>query len=377
MRKLMRQHGMPAVLIAFLATLTLSGCRALYPRTSGTFGAFDTGNQPFDTQVNVPGAGGDITLDYAVRVDNGAFTLHVIDPQGEIAWEKTYQPGMDGQESHAIAVHTGGVWIVRVKMQDFTGWYSLGIQAPSAFDWATVAEVLIDVGAAFIVAWLVRRRWGGPWRAFWIGALFFGLCQLAELPLVIGINLLKQEVTLPLWLNGLVGGAIAGVFEETTRYLAMRFTGTMRRHRTWSASVLYGAGHGGLENVMVGVGIVVLTLLTLLPATYLPEPLRPLLATRPWYSHLYGGLSRVMALAMQIGLTLLVLQVFAQGKRHYLWIAILWHIWIDFTIIGLSSEIAWLSVTLMVLYTLVSLGIIVHYKRTVPHPISQNTMEAS
>ena len=163
-----------------------------------------------------------------------------------------------------------------------------------------------------------------------------------------------------MWLGGLVAGIIAGVFEETTRYLAMRFTGMMRRHRTWSAGVLYGAGHGGLENVMVGVGV---ALLALMPTAHLPEAIQPLLVARPWYDHLLGGLSRVMALTLQIGLTLLVLQVFVQGRLRYLWLAMAWHAWIDFTIVGLSSAVEWLSMALLVLYTLVSLAIIMHYRR--------------
>lgn len=351
------------LLVILTAALILSGCQAFYPRSSGTFGDFDTADQPFVTAVNVPRADADITLDYTVQVDEGTFTVQVIDPAGRMVWEKTHRPGAEVHEAQAVTTHTDGTWVVCVRMQGFSGKYSLGVGAPGALNWAVAVEILLDVGAAFVIAWLVQRRSGEPWRIFGIGTLFFGLCQLAELPLAIGIAFLGQYVTLSSWMGGLIVGLIAGVFEETTRYLAMRFTGVMRRHRTWSAGVLYGAGHGGLENITVGLGVAMLALLTLLPATYLPEAVQPFLAARPWYLHLYGGLSRVMALALHIGLTLLVLQVFTQGKLRYLWIAMAWHAWIDFSLVGSSAEIGWLWMSLVVLYTCISLSIIIHYRR--------------
>lgn len=364
MHKPIRRLGIPATLAILVVALTLFSCSTLQPTHSGTFGQFDTGDEPFDTLVYVPHAEAGLTLDYTVQVDEGAFTIQAIDPAGEVSWEKNHRPGEGGHETQTITTHTSGTWIVRIRMENFSGAYSLSTSATSGITWVAGIEIALDVGAAFVVAWAVQRRWGGSWRAFWIGMLFFGMCQLAELPLATGLALLGQYATLPSWAGGLVVGLIAGVFEETTRYLAMRFTGTMRRHRTWSAGMLYGAGHGGLENVMVGAGVALLALLTLLPAAYLPEAVQPFLAARPWYDHLFGGLSRVMALTLQIGLTLLVLQVFAQGKLRYLWIAMVWHAWIDFTIVGLSLEVEWLPMALLALYTLISLGIIIHYQRT-------------
>lgn len=52
-----------------------------------------------------------------------------------------------------------------------------------------------------------------------------------------------------LWLYALYGGLAAGLFEETGRYLTMRFL--MKGKWTRENALMYGAGHGGLEAVLI------------------------------------------------------------------------------------------------------------------------------
>ena len=53
-----------------------------------------------------------------------------------------------------------------------------------------------------------------------------------------------------IWLYALYGGFMAGLFEETGRYLAFSFA--LKKYRAKNVNALmYGAGHGGFEAVVV------------------------------------------------------------------------------------------------------------------------------
>ncbi len=105
--------------------------------------------------------------------------------------------------------------------------------------------------------WLARRR-GLGWGIFGLGALTFFVSQVLHIPFnqFVLVPALGAEQN-PEVLTG-VGGAVllglsAGLFEETARYVAMR---RMKpADRGFDAALMFGAGHGGLEAIVLG-GIV-------------------------------------------------------------------------------------------------------------------------
>ena len=53
-----------------------------------------------------------------------------------------------------------------------------------------------------------------------------------------------------IWLYALYGGLMAGLFEETGRYLAFSFA--LKKYRAKNVNALmYGAGHGGFEAIVI------------------------------------------------------------------------------------------------------------------------------
>jgi len=101
----------------------------------------------------------------------------------------------------------------------------------------------------------VAKRWSVDWGVFGIGALTFAASQVLHLPF-------NRYVLLPLLGAGQnpqvvmqVGGALAvglsaGVFEELARYIAMRRMNA--RSRGFGQALMFGAGHGGLEAIVLG-----------------------------------------------------------------------------------------------------------------------------
>lgn len=107
---------------------------------------------------------------------------------------------------------------------------------------------------------------------------------------------------------------MAGLFEQTGRFLAFRYT--IKGKTAWKDGLAYGIGHGGIESILIGVFAALSQEKVYLVAN-------PAVFALP-------GIERVMALATQIALSLLVLYGIKTGKIRYLFFAILGHASLDF-----------------------------------------------
>ena len=133
-----------------------------------------------------------------------------------------------------------------------------------------------------------------------------------------------------LWLYALYGGAMAGIFEETGRYLAFRIP--LRRYREKDVNALmYGAGHGGIEAaVMLGLtsvsNIAFSVMLNTGRAGELTAQLSgdtlaqvqeamDTLSTTPSWLFLLGAAERIAAVAMHLSFSVLVWFAVKKKKR--------------------------------------------------------------
>ncbi len=187
----------------------------------------------------------------------------------------------------------------------------------------------------------VRRRVG--WGLFGIGAVAFILSQVGHLP----FNwLILQQLgwfspeNLPLY--ALFLGLSAGTFEGVARYLTFRFWA--KDARSWGQGLMVGAGHGGIEAIVLGalglINFVVLLglkngqfqgIMAAIPADQLPlleQQIEGMFGIPMWLA-LFGALERVFALLLHLAASLLVMQVFVRGQRRWLLAAIGWHALID------------------------------------------------
>lgn len=176
--------------------------------------------------------------------------------------------------------------------------------------------ILVSFGvplAALILAVKQKNRYVKP---FFIGALTFFVSQiLLRLPLL-QLWLANQSwfMVLPVqspWLYSLLLGFSASVFEETGRYLAFRFL--LKKNLRWFDGVVFGAGHGGIEAILlVGINYIVMLFL------YGGTPGDPAMI-------LFAGLERLSAMASHIGMSMLVLQSVRMRSPIYLIMALLIH----------------------------------------------------
>jgi uncharacterized membrane protein YhfC len=218
--------------------------------------------------------------------------------------------------------------------------------------------------------WLaLRRRPGVTWGLIGAGVLAFVASQVVHLPLNWALGLLGGARGVALWplpLMALVAGLSAGICEEGARYLVLRYW--QREARSWAQAVGFGAGHGGIEALLLGllvavncaamVGLRGMDLGALgLSGEVLEQAQAQVEAfwTIPWYLPLLGGLERVLAIVIQIALSILVVRALAHRNAGWLLVAIGAHTLVDGVVVVLAG-LGWPPVALEGMVLLFALG---------------------
>ncbi len=211
-----------------------------------------------------------------------------------------------------------------------------------------ILNPLLMIALPIALGLVLARRLGLPSRLFFIGAATFILSQVVHIPLNLAIDRVVNSSLMPpipqayqLLFSAVVLGLSAGLCEEVARYLVYRLWIKDARH--WRHALMFGAGHGGVEAVIVG-ALAALGTVNLLVLMQTPDlttlglsaadlaTIQAQLAAAlsyPWWYPLLGAVERLFALVTHMALAVLVLQAF---KRHnWLWLlaAILWHAALD------------------------------------------------
>ena len=209
-------------------------------------------------------------------------------------------------------------------------------------------NALIMVGTPIAAALLVYKRGKEGFRPIWIGAAAFILSQVGHIPfnqflMVPGLRALGVDIAagagVSLWVLGAAAGLSAGLFEEVTRYLVLKFW--LKKNPHTLLPIKYGIGHGGIEALLLGVlALVALIQVMVLRDGSIVATLGPEQAALvksqldvywavPWYHSLLGGLERISALAFHVGASLLVYKSIRTNNPAYLIIAVLGHTGLD------------------------------------------------
>ena len=124
---------------------------------------------------------------------------------------------------------------------------------PGAAMACMTASLLIAFGLPLGLGLFFRRR-GGRWRAFLLGAAVFLVYALVleqrAHQLILG-GPAGGVITGDLGLYALYGGLMAGLFEETGRFAAFQLLRRSGKGGTPQDALIYGAGHGGMEAVLL------------------------------------------------------------------------------------------------------------------------------
>ena len=119
----------------------------------------------------------------------------------------------------------------------------------------TLNSLLMILLPLLLGIWLVHR-YRVSWKLFLIGAAGFVVSQIGHIPLnqfvlnpFVRDFLAQGETVGRVLLAALLFGLSAGLFEEGTRYLFYYFRKSMR---DWDEGLMFGAGWGGIEAILLG-----------------------------------------------------------------------------------------------------------------------------
>ena len=217
-------------------------------------------------------------------------------------------------------------------------------------------SLFIAVGLPIGACVIWRKRTGAKWTSMFIGAATFFLFALILEQIfhvvVLGAtgNLLMGNI----WARAVYGGLCAAVFEETGRFLAMKYC--MKKNLNKENSIMYGIGHGGIEAILIVGMSMVSNLVTSVMinsgqfeavlnaqdettrATTLSQ-VSALWTTAP---HLFfmGGIERISAFFLHVALSFMVYKAVKNQKQAYFFLAMFLHFLVDAGTVLLASVLA-------------------------------------
>ncbi len=204
--------------------------------------------------------------------------------------------------------------------------------------------MVLMVGIPVVLAIILYRRGKGSFRPIWIGAAAFILSQIGHIPFnqFVMLPLLERQGIsaavqegLPLLVLGAAVGLSAGVFEEVTRFLALKYW--LKKEHNDFLPIKYGLGHGGIEAVLTGL-LALYALIQVMvlagegalsafdpdQAALIQSQLEAYWAV-PWQQTLLGAWERVSAMMFHVGASIMVYKSIRSKKPLWLLSAVLGH----------------------------------------------------
>ncbi len=204
-------------------------------------------------------------------------------------------------------------------------------------------EISIMLGSPIGLWVFLAKKHNIEWGLILAGAVAFVASQIVHIPLNYALGFYtpyRGVALLPLPTIAFIAGLTAGLCEELARFIVFKFW--KKDARSWIKGISYGAGHGGVESVILGLVVLGSFIFMLLVKTMgaeslgIPQSAAEQLNAQakgfwsvPWYMPIFGGLERVFAITIQIALSLMVLLSIV--RKNILWLvgAILAHTIVD------------------------------------------------
>ncbi|RIK31229.1 MAG: hypothetical protein DCC56_03320 [Anaerolineae bacterium] len=225
-----------------------------------------------------------------------------------------------------------------------------------------------------IILWIVfTRKFALSWKLVLAGGLTFIASQVLHIPLVLGLNKPLQSASL--LVTAIILGLLAGIFEETARYILYKFI--LKKSRSWKEGALIGLGHGGTEAILVGI-FGALTLVNMIAYRAIdlatvpsipPEQLElakqqveAFWSAQP-FTALLGFFERIFAMCLHVCLSVMVLYGLVKKQAVWFWLALLWHAFVDAVAVYVGQSVGILQTEgLVAVFAAISLWIVFRMK---------------
>ncbi|MBQ8633640.1 MAG: YhfC family intramembrane metalloprotease [Lachnospiraceae bacterium] len=246
----------------------------------------------------------------------------------------------------------------------------------TVMEWGTVStasligmifSLILSIGLPIVLLILVKIKLKANLTSFVIGCATFIVFALMLEPILHSIVLTATGTLLTdnIILYGLYGGLAAALFEETGRLVAMKFF--MKDSLNKPNALMYGIGHGGIEAILLVGMTYISNLMTafMINSGALQASLESvdavlqkdtfqqvkLLWELPSWQFYMAGIERLIAVLLQIALSVLVYKAVVKKNRTYWFIAFGIHFAVDFltvVITGLGAPVWIVEVLLLI-----------------------------
>lgn len=237
-----------------------------------------------------------------------------------------------------------------------------------------VFSAVIAIGLPVLLLILTKKKLGAKILFAWYGAAIFVLFALILEQMLHSVMLKAAGDVLNsnIWLYALYGGLAAALFEETGRFVAMKFW--MGKELRRENAIMYGVGHGGVEAIMI-VGVTCINNLVtsfMINSGQLEQSLASIedgagkelalqslsvLWTTPGYQFFLAGVERISAIVLQICLSYLVYRAVKQGKKLFFGMAFLIHFLVDALTVILSNMVSIVVLEIVLLAAVAALAL--------------------
>lgn len=262
---------------------------------------------------------------------------------------------------------------------------------------AAFLNPLLMIAMPVLLGIFLANRLKAEWRLFGLGMLAFIGSQVLHIPFNVWVlspllqawHLEPGPGSAQLAVMAALLGLSAGVFEEAARYWV--YARWLREDRAWRDGLMFGAGHGGMEAILLGLlSFYSFLQLTALRGTDLAQVLKAdqiesvrsvlqMYWSLPYYQHLIPALERAAAICMHLSLSLLVLQAFTRHNHLWFALAVAWHALVDaVAVFAVSTWGVYVAEGLVVVGALLSVGIVLALRRPEEEaPQAENDLPAN
>ncbi len=218
-----------------------------------------------------------------------------------------------------------------------------------------IVSMVFAIGIPIALLLVGKIKFKAKLSSFFIGCSVF-LVMALILEQILHFFVLSNTGTIitgNVWIYALYGALAAAVFEETGRFIAMKYF--LKKNRNFQNAFMYGVGHGGFEAIIiVGLSSVANIVSSMMinngmmeqslsyadaaTATTTFNSLQ-VLWTTPSYQFYMAGAERLFAIILQIGFSLIMYQALKAGKKYMVLAAFALHFVVDFIVVVLNSMV--------------------------------------
>jgi len=228
-------------------------------------------------------------------------------------------------------------------------------------DVSYIVTVAIEILLPIILAIIIWKKFKVSWAIFFLGMVLF-LASLIRTPLNTYLGGLLQsnfrgEAFYILF--GAMSGLTAGIFEEGVRVLAIS---VVIKPRDYYKGIMYGIGHGGGGEAMVFIGFSTLANFIIFKffPNILPINILPQIQAAVWWLPLLGAMERILAIAIQIAFSVLIMYAFMSKKYYIIAVTIILHAVVDFAAFYINYKFGmWYSELSVFIFAVIGIVIIV------------------